>query len=124
MDAAMQANLAALKAQPKFVDEPGTIYNGMRPEEMRQLTQARLNDLIERLMYGPGDLPAKRFALSQFAKSPTQFPGYDTEDRERMCRHLERIMEIVGIEHSGGLLARWLYGPILGTFVWLRYRTN
>lgn len=35
----MQANLAALKAQPKFVDEPGTIYNGMRPEEMRQLTK-------------------------------------------------------------------------------------
>jgi len=33
-------------------------------------------------------------------------------------------MEIVGIEHSGGLLPRWLYGPILGTFVWLRYRAN
>ncbi len=28
------------------------------------------------------------------------------------------------IEHSGSRLARWFYGPIFGTFVWLRYRAN
>jgi len=53
VDPAILAKLAALKAQPKFVDEPGTIYNGMHPEEMRQLAEAQLNNLIERLMYAP-----------------------------------------------------------------------
>ena len=33
MKSSMLTNLVAMRAQPKFVDEPDTIYNGMRPEE-------------------------------------------------------------------------------------------
>jgi hypothetical protein len=122
MNEAMLTRLGALKSQPKFVDEPGTIYNGMRPEEVRRAAEIQLDDLIERLMRDPGDTPAQSFVLAQFRQALARFPGYDTEDRERMCRYLRQILDILGIESSGGLLARWLHGPILGTLILLTRR--
>ena len=120
----MLTNLVAMRAQPKFVDEPDTIYNGMRPEELRLSAEGQLNSLIDRLMNVPEERPARNYVLSEFRKTLARFPAHDTEDRERMCRYLARIMEIVQVQNSGGLLARWLYGSILGTLVWLRHRSN
>jgi hypothetical protein len=119
MDTATLTRLAALRAQPKFVDEPGTIYNGMRPEHDRRAAETLLNNLIGRLMRDVGELPAKRFALPLFAQTLARFPGHDTEDRERMCRYIEQIAEILGIGKPRGLLTRWLYGYVLGTLVLL-----
>jgi hypothetical protein len=122
MNAAMQANLVLLKAQPKFVDEPGTIYNGMRPEGLRRAAEDRLNHLIEGLMR---DLPSglsTRAIRSRFAATLSSFPGHDTEDRERMCQYIEHLADILEIEKPRGLLTRWLYGPILGTLLLLPTR--
>jgi hypothetical protein len=95
MNAATLARLAALKGQPKFVDEPGTIYNGMRPEADRLAAETQLNELIERLIDCPEDTPARRFVLAQFRETLAHFPGYDTEDRERICRYLRQIPDIL-----------------------------
>lgn len=43
-----------------------------------------------------------------------EFEPVDTEDREQLLRYLEEIMDILGIASSDGLLARWMYGPVLG----------
>jgi hypothetical protein len=83
----MPAKLQALKVHPMYVDEPGTIYNGMRPEETRQLAEAQLNDLIERLMHAPGGAPAKRSVLSQFRETLAQFPGYDAARPQGRNQH-------------------------------------
>lgn len=104
------AQLKELRAQPKYVNEPGTIYNGLRPETDRLVAERQLNDLIDKLAH---DLPAKStnaFVLGQFAKTLAQFEPTDSEDRDRLCAYLEQIMDIVGIESSGGLLNRWRYG--------------
>jgi hypothetical protein len=36
--------------------------------------------------------------------------GLDTEDRERVCSYFEELMDIVGLESSGGHLNDWMYG--------------
>jgi hypothetical protein len=51
------AKLELLRSEPKFVDAPGTICKGMRPEDIRQRAKNQLNDLIDRLMHDPGDVP-------------------------------------------------------------------
>ena len=109
--------LNALAARPKYVDEPGTIYNGMRPELRRLIAQAQLNGLIRRLSRGLPSKPSKRFVLGEFERTLALFEPIDTEDRERVCRYLEEIMDILGIESSDGVLNRWLYGSLLGTWV-------
>ncbi len=34
----------------------------------------------------------------------------DTEDRERICHYFEELMDIVGLESSGGYLNNFMYG--------------
>jgi hypothetical protein len=34
----------------------------------------------------------------------------DTEDRERVCSYFEELMDIVGLESSGGHLNDFMYG--------------
>ena len=36
--------------------------------------------------------------------------GLDTEDRERVCAYFEELMDIVGLESSGGQLNKFMYG--------------
>jgi Domain of unknown function (DUF4844) len=114
---AQLSKLAEMRREPKYVDEPGTIYDGLRPESARQRAEGQLNDLIDRLCNGLLSTPAKRFVLSEFAETLTEFEPTDTEDRECLLRYLERIMDILGIESSDGLLNRWLYGDQLANLL-------
>jgi hypothetical protein len=106
--------LSELRSKPKYVDMPGTIYNGMRPESSRLLAQEQLNFLLDRLREGLPAKPSKKFALTQFAKTMAEFEAADTEDREQLLRYLGEITDILGIANSDGQLSRWMYGPILG----------
>jgi len=117
VSAVMMAKLDDMRKRPKYVDEPGTIYNGMRPEIARRLAEAQLNTLIDRLRQQIAATPNKKFVLREFSKTLAQFEQIDTEDRERLCGYLEEIMDILGIESSDGLLNRWMYGPLLGTIL-------
>jgi hypothetical protein len=120
----MLSKLDELRNLPKYVDEPGTAYNGMRPQSDQRLAEAQLNELIDRLRQNLAATPTKKFALSEFSRTLAQFKPIDTEDRERLCRYLEEIMDILGIESSDGLLNRWLYGPLLGAALGPPRRTN
>ena len=106
--------LSALKGRPKYVDMPGTIYNGMRPESSRLLAEEQLNQLIDGLRNGLPSKPSKKFVLAEFAKTTSEFEAGDTEDREQLVRYLQEIMDILGIASADGLLNRWMYGPVLG----------
>ena len=109
--------LSELRGRTKYVDMPGTIYNGMRPESSRLLAQEQLNCLIDRLRKGLPSRPSKKFTLTEFAKTMAEFEAIDTEDREQLLRYLSEIMDILGIASSDGQLSRWMYGPILGPIV-------
>jgi Domain of unknown function (DUF4844) len=104
------AKLQELRARPKFKEEPGTLYNGMRPENDRQAAEAQLNDLIDQLIQDFPDPSEKEGVLLAFAQTLDCFPGKDSENQERLCSYIEEIMDMVGIESSGGLLNLWRYG--------------
>jgi hypothetical protein len=110
----MFTKLAELRDRPKYVELPGTLYNGLRPEPARLLAERQINALIDRLREGLASNPSKKFVLGEFAKTLAEFEPTDTEDREQLLRYLEEIMDILGIASSDGLLNGWMYGPILG----------
>jgi hypothetical protein len=111
------ARLSEMRVRAKYIDMPGTIYNGMRPESSRLLAEEQLNRLIDHLRDGLPSKPSKKFVLAEFAKATAEFEPTDTEDREQLLRYLQEIMDILGIASSDGLLSRWMYGPILGPLV-------
>lgn len=113
----MLAKLSELGAQPKYVAVPDSAYNGLRPEAERLRAQDQLNSLIQRLGDSLELKPSKNYVLGEFTRTLAEFSAIDTEDRERVCRYLEEIMDILGIDSSDGLLNRWLYGPILGPMI-------
>jgi hypothetical protein len=108
------AKLTELRDRPKYVELPGTPYNGLRPERARVLAESQINELIDRLRDGLASNPSKKFTLKEFAKTMREFASIDTEDREQLLRYLEEIMDVLGIDSSDGLLNRWMYGPLLG----------
>ena len=58
------AKLSELRGRPRYVDMPGTIYNGMRPESSRLLAEEQLNQLIDGLQNGLPSKPSKKFVLN------------------------------------------------------------
>jgi hypothetical protein len=86
VSAVQLSQLAEIRKEPKYGDEPGTIYNGLRPESARQQAEGQLNDLIDRLCSGLLRTPTKRFVLSEFATTLAEFEPTDTEDRECLLR--------------------------------------
>jgi hypothetical protein len=52
----------------------------------------------------------KSFVISQFLAMLKDFESADTEEKEQACGYCERVMEILNIESSDGLLNEWLYG--------------
>ena len=114
---AVLSTLAELEAREKYVELPGTIYNGLRPEAARQAAQQQINDLIARLRTALPANPSKKFVLTEFSKTMAQFTPADTEDREQLLRYLEEIMDIVSVASSDGLLNNWMYGSVLGALL-------
>src|SRR5262245_19530837 len=104
---AQLSRLAEMRREPKYVDI-------VWPESARQEAEDQLNDLIDRLCAGLESTPTKGFVLSEFEQTLAEFEPIDTEDRECLLGYLERVMDILGIASSDGLLNRWFYGDHLG----------
>jgi hypothetical protein len=63
------ARLDDLRCRPKYLDEPGTLYNGMRPRSQRQQAEAQLNDLIGNLRRRLPEIPSKGVVLDEFSNA-------------------------------------------------------
>ena len=100
--------LSALQSEPKF--HPEHLYPGARTEEVRRNAEAAINALLGRLRVGLPASPRKSYVLSECLDMLKAFEGKDTEEREQACTYCERVMELLGIESSDGLLDTWLYG--------------
>jgi len=109
------ARLQALKPHLRF--EADGYYTGIHDPLEREQANANFAELINALEKGLPQHSSRNFVLQQFRFYLSKFPSADTEDRERAATHCEKIMDALGIQSSGGVLNRWLYGPILGRFV-------
>ena len=100
--------LAELRQAPKF--EADGLYSGCLDPTLRVELESDMNTLLERLVAELAAHPTKSFVLAEFARTLDGVRATDTEDRERVCGYLEKIMDILGIESSDGLLNTWMYG--------------
>ena len=106
--------LSSLKSQLTFGPTADEMYTGVHDLGSRAVCDSTFARLIDDLVAGLPTRATKKFVLGKFRSSWKSLPICDTEDRERAVAHYELIMDALGIESSDGLLARLLYGPILG----------
>ncbi|CAH0239559.1 hypothetical protein SRABI118_02679 [Massilia sp. Bi118] len=95
--------LRAFREGPKLADLPG-----VNPSPERERLAVVLDDLTTRLLAGIEAHPTKFWVLKQFQESLEIVREEDTEAREHFGMELERLMEMLGIESSDGVLTYYL----------------
>jgi hypothetical protein len=95
--------LRAFREGPKLADLPG-----VNPSPERERLAVVLDDLVTRLLAGVEAHPTKFWVLKQFQESLEMVLEEDAEAREHLGTELERLMAIVGIEDSDGVVAYYL----------------
>jgi hypothetical protein len=99
----MLDQLRAFRDGPKLADLPGT-----NPSPERERLAVVLDDLATRLLAGVETHPTKFWVMKQFQQSLELVAGEDIEARDHFGAELERLMAIVGIVNSDGVLAYYL----------------
>lgn len=69
-----------------------------------------MDTLTDSLTAGVAAHPSKLWVMQQFQAVLLQLEDYDTEAREHFGSQLERLMDILEIESSDGLLTFYLGG--------------
>lgn len=95
--------LKRLRDSEKFTDLPGIDTVA----EQTRLSQV-FDNLLDRLIAGTLENPSKLWVLSQFKTALEAVQFEDTEAREDFGEHLEKVMDILHIESSDGLLNFYL----------------
>jgi hypothetical protein len=107
--------LEKFKSKDKFLRDDKAFYSGVSDPKLKAL-------LTEKINQAAGDfetLSRKETASEKeyqdlIGKGLERFGAVyeqtDTEDRERICSYFEELMDIVGVESSGGHLNNFQYG--------------
>ena len=101
------------KKKDKFIAEQ--FYPGIADSKMRPILTGKINKaaddfqtLAKTTHVTDRDYQEKiKIGLDRFADI---YVNIDTEDRERKCAYFEELMDIVGLESSGGHLNDFMYG--------------
>lgn len=104
------SQLRGFRAEPKFHEDLPAFYPGAPNENIRERCELKLNGLLDRLIEGLPKNPTRNYVLKEFRSTLNLFEVEDSEERDRIALYLERIMVIVGVESSDGLLNKWRYG--------------
>ena len=94
--------LIEYRNQPKLLGLPGEV-----PGERERLS-ALVNHLLDELITGVEGNPSKLWVMQRFQRVLQALWGEDTEGKEHVGYELQRIMKILGIARSDGLLAFYL----------------
>ena len=111
-DPNMISKLEAFKKKEKFYEDHGTFYPGIANSSLRPLYTQRINqaaDDFKEVVLSGNATDAKyrqkiKIGLARFEDL------IDSEDQDRVCHYFEELMDIVGLESSGGLLNEFRYG--------------
>lgn len=104
------SSLRAFRDEAKFREDMTVYYPGASDEISRVRLEGQMNQLLDRLIANLPANPSRSYVLEQFREALPTFDLDDSEDRDQVARYLERVMDIVGIVDSGGLLNEWRYG--------------
>jgi hypothetical protein len=95
--------LRRLRAEPKFVDLPGT-----PAVQERKRFEPLLDSLLDRLISGIEQHPSRDWVLEQMEPFVDEFHLEDTELRESCLAYIGHIFEILGIPDDGGAFRKYL----------------
>ena len=97
--------LRAYRSEQKLALLPG-----IDPTAERERLSRVLEVLIDELLAGLEGSPSKLWVMKRFQRALKAVQYEDTEGREHFGMELERVMDLVGIESSDGLLNFYLVG--------------
>lgn len=109
------SELSNFKEKNKFLQDDKLFYPGVSNASLKPILNEKINLIAEdfQKLAETGkatDLDyqnAIKYGLERFSDIYLQL---DTEDRERVCSYVEELMDIVGLESSGGHLNNFVYG--------------
>jgi len=99
----------------KFIQETTVFYPGLSNKKFKTVLTKLINKSAEdfQLIAKKSNVTAEAYqnaieiGLNRFSFIYLEL---DTEDRERICTYYEELMDIVGLESSGGHLNNFIYG--------------
>jgi hypothetical protein len=103
------------KSKEKFVQDNKLFYPGIGDSTLKPMLTEKINLAADdfKILADNGTATdtdyqiAIKKGLDRFADI---YIKLDTEDRERVCHYFEELMDIVGLESSGGHLNDFMYG--------------
>lgn len=105
----------AFKNKEKFLPDTTIYYPGIADTALKPTLTEKINlaaDDFQQIAKS-GNATEKDYqykieiGLKRFSDV---YINLDTEDRERVCNYFEELMDIVGLENSGGHLNEFMYG--------------
>jgi Domain of unknown function (DUF4844) len=105
-------NLNEIKIKDKFKENLEHFYSDIPEDATRVKMNIFINVSIDDfLAIIEADFSEIKFQKT-IEKGLIQFDSLslDTEDRERVCLYYEELMDAIGLESSGGVLNKWMYG--------------
>jgi len=107
--------LDEFKNKEKFLQDDKLFYPGISNPNLKPVLTEKINLAADdfKKLADKGIATEKEYqnaikiGLDRFANLYLQL---DTEDRERVCHYFEELMDIVGLESSGGHLNNFMYG--------------
>jgi len=108
---AIQA-LRELAGKDNFAGEPGTLYAGVHDPVARAELNSKFDYAVELLMSAAIQGAQTSDYLAVIDKQINGFDrdSLDTEDAEQVASNFEQAMDCLGVESSGGILNKWMYG--------------
>lgn len=106
---------AKFQNKPKFIEDNKSLYPGIGNPKLLPLLSSKINQACEdfknvSLKDKPTDKDYQEKIKIGLERFSDLYLELDTEDRERICNYFEELMDIVGLESSGGYLNDFMYG--------------
>ena len=106
--------LEQFKVKPKFEKDTISMYLGLAVPNLKPTLTGLVNQVADDFIQIVKSAPAEKTFQQAIATGLGRLSPYelslDTEDRERICVYFQDMMDIVGLESSGGQLNKWMYG--------------
>ena len=103
------------KRKEKFNEDQSILYPGISAQSLKPLLTENINHIADDFY----TLAVKNYATEKNYQDKIEiglkrfsliYENLDTEDRERICAYIQELMDIVGLENSGGHLNNFIYG--------------
>ena len=109
------AKFDEFRSKEKFIQDDKLFYPGVGEPSLKHVLTEKINLAADdfKKLADKGNATDKEYQNTIKVGLDRFFDLYlqlDTEDRERVCSYFEELMDIVGLDSSGGHLNNFMYG--------------